>query len=70
MAHASYKLTRQEVVRLWLSQQALLDCTQPHKLTATRFQRFLNRVGALQVDTVNVLDRAHYLTLWSQVWSF
>ena len=26
----------------------------------------LERTGALQLDSVNVLDRAHYLTLWSR----
>lgn len=60
------KISQQEVVRLWLSQQGLLDCSRPRTLTAATFVEELERLGGLQVDSVNVLDRAHYLTLWSR----
>jgi uncharacterized protein YcaQ len=35
-------------------------------LTAGRLVRFVEDVGGLQLDSINVLDRAHYLTLWSR----
>jgi uncharacterized protein YcaQ len=35
-------------------------------LTAGRLSRFVHDVGGLQMDSINVLDRAHYLTLWSR----
>jgi hypothetical protein len=35
-------------------------------LTARRLGRFVEDVGGLQLDSINVLDRAHYLTLWSR----
>src|SRR5437773_10423057 len=35
-------------------------------LTARRLARFVEDVGGLQVDSINVLDRAHYLTVWSR----
>ena len=60
------KISQQQVVRLWLSQQGLLECNQPRTLTATSFVEELERLGGLQVDSVNVLDRAHYMTLWSR----
>lgn len=60
------KISQQQVVRLWLSQQGLLDCSRPRTLTAATFVEELERLGGLQVDSVNVLDRAHYLTLWSR----
>jgi len=34
--------------------------------TAARLVRFVQDVGGLQLDSINVLDRAHYLTVWSR----
>jgi uncharacterized protein len=36
------------------------------RLTAPRLTRFVEDVGGVQLDSINVLDRAHYLTLWSR----
>ncbi|HTM58027.1 MAG TPA: crosslink repair DNA glycosylase YcaQ family protein [Candidatus Udaeobacter sp.] len=36
------------------------------KLTPRRLEQFVADVGGLQIDSINVLDRAHYLTLWSR----
>ena len=35
-------------------------------LTAARLVRFVEDVGGLQMDSINVLERAHYLTVWSR----
>jgi len=35
-------------------------------LTAGRLTRFVEDVGGIQLDSINVLDRAHYLTVWSR----
>ena len=35
-------------------------------LTAGRLCRFVEDVGGLQLDSINVLERAHYLTVWSR----
>jgi uncharacterized protein YcaQ len=35
-------------------------------LTPGRLARFVEDVGGLQLDSINVLDRAHYLTVWSR----
>ena len=35
-------------------------------LTAGRLGRFVEDVGGIQLDSINVLDRAHYLTVWSR----
>ena len=35
-------------------------------LTAARLRRFAEDVGGVQLDSINVVDRAHYLTLWSR----
>jgi uncharacterized protein YcaQ len=53
------------VATLFLERQHL---GRPHAtaLTARRLTRFVEDVGGLQLDSINVLDRAHYLTLWSR----
>jgi len=35
-------------------------------LTARRLCRFAEDVGGLQIDSINVLERAHYLAVWSR----
>jgi hypothetical protein len=35
-------------------------------LTPRRLTRFVEDVGGLQLDSINVIDRAHHLTLWSR----
>jgi uncharacterized protein len=53
------------VTRLFLERQHL---TRPRTatLTAGRLGRFVADVGGLQLDSINVLERAHYLTVWSR----
>jgi uncharacterized protein YcaQ len=50
---------------LFLQRQHL---TQPRAaaLSPARLLRFVEDVGGLQLDSINVLDRAHYLTVWSR----
>ena len=36
------------------------------RLTAANLERFAQDAGGLQLDSINVVDRAHYLTLWSR----
>lgn len=54
------------VVRLWLDRQGLSGPRGATALDRSSFVDHLERTGALQLDGVNVLDRAHYLTLWSR----
>jgi hypothetical protein len=53
------------VTALFLKRQHL---TRPRAvtLTARRLGRFVEDVGGLQLDSINVLERAHYLTVWSR----
>src|SRR5215831_10552896 len=39
-------------------------------LTPRRLLRFVEDVGGVQLDSINVLDRAHYLTVWSRFGSY
>jgi uncharacterized protein YcaQ len=53
------------VTRLFLERQHLL-APRAVPLTGRRLVRFAEDVGGVQLDSINVLDRAHYLTLWSR----
>jgi uncharacterized protein YcaQ len=54
------------VRRLWLQRQGLLEPRGAKSLSKRSFSQHLENVGALQIDPLNVLERAHYLTLWSR----
>jgi len=59
-------LSQAHVVRLWLHRQGLIQPRGQTKLDRDSFVGLLESTGALQVDPINVLDRAHLLTLWSR----
>jgi len=50
---------------LFLARQHLAR-PRSRALTAARIVRFAEDVGGIQMDSINVLDRAHYLTVWSR----
>src|SRR4051812_10952272 len=59
-------LSRAQARRVALAAQGFLD--KPHAVPTMRtFQRTLERTGVLQVDSVNVLQRAHYMPLYSRM---
>src|SRR2546427_10466078 len=53
------------VTTLFLERQHL---SRPRALplTTRRLLRFVEDAGGLQLDSINVLDRAHYLTVWAR----
>lgn len=50
---------------LFLERQHL-DRPRARRLTAATLESFVGDTCGLQIDSVNVLDRAHHLTLWSR----
>ena len=66
----SMTLSRADVVRLWFHRQGLTLPRGHFPLTRNRFRHLLESTGALQIDSINVVDRAHLLTLWSRFGSF
>jgi len=59
-------LSTAQARRVALAAQGFLD--KRHAVPTMRtFQRTLNRTGVLQVDSVNVLQRAHYMPLYSRM---
>ena len=53
------------VTALFLERQHLAR-PRASTLSAPRLRRFVEDVGGLQLDSINVLARAHYLTVWSR----
>jgi uncharacterized protein YcaQ len=62
-------LSTAQARRVALAAQGFLD--NRHAVPTMRtFQRTLERTGVLQVDSVNVLQRAHYMPLYSRMGSY
>ncbi len=59
-----------DVVRLWFHRQGLTESRGQVRMTKASVTNHLERTGALQIDTINVVERAHYLTLWSRFGSY
>lgn len=59
-------LTRLQARRIALAAQGFTDRVHATPTTRT-FDRTLQRTGVLQVDSVNVLQRAHYMPLYSRM---
>ena len=53
-------------VRALFLERQHLSAPRTAQLTAQRLGRFVEDVGGIQLDSINVLDRAHYLTVWSR----
>jgi uncharacterized protein YcaQ len=58
-------LPRSAVAALFLERQHL-DRPRTRRLTAAGLVRFAEDAGGIQLDSINVLERAHLLTLWSR----
>jgi uncharacterized protein len=59
------RVPERAVAALFLDRQHLV-CPRARTFTAGRLRRFVEDVGGLQLDSINVLERAHYLTVWSR----
>jgi len=67
---ATPTVDRTDVLRLWFHRQGLARPRGHVKLTPKTLVQLLEATGGLQVDSINVVDRAHLLTLWSRFGSF
>ena len=64
-ADASTGLPLRGVAALFLERQHLRR-PRARALTPGRLVRFAEDVGGIQLDSINVIERAHHLTLWSR----
>ena len=58
-------VSRRAVAALFLRRQHLTS-PRSKRLTARSLLAFVEDVGGLQLDSINVVERGHYLTLWSR----
>src|SRR5579885_2247340 len=62
-------LSRQEARGVMLAAQSLLDPPQPRP-GAEDVQAMVERLGVVQIDTINVVRRSQYLVLWSRLGAY
>ena len=62
---AAPTFTRRAAAALFLQRQHLVR-PRARRFTARRLLAFVEDAGGLQLDSINVIDRAHYLTVWSR----
>jgi len=58
-------VSRKAVRRLMIEKQGITDL--PGHIEKRHVYETVDRLGCLQIDTIHVVERAHYLTLWSRL---
>ena len=61
------RLTRSQARRIAVAAQGLAGPRPIGQITARHLQRVLDTVAVLQIDSVNVVSRSHYLPLFSRM---
>ena len=67
MAPRLSKFTNDQAVRVFLSAQGFAGPRPSGRIDSRHFARVIRRVRLLQIDSVNVLARAHYLPVFARI---
>lgn len=63
----TFELSDLEARRIALRAQGFASPQRPQEVSVTSMRRAIGRLGLLQIDSVNVLVRAHYMPLFSRL---
>jgi len=64
------KLSNDQARRIAVAAQGLAEPRPGGRIDRRHYRRLLERTGLLQLDSVNVLQRSHYLPVWSRLGAY
>ena len=64
------RLTNDQAVRVFLASQGFMESRPSGRVDARHFAKLIRRLRLLQIDSVNVLTRAHYLPVFARLGSY
>lgn len=62
------EITKEAARRLMIEKQGISSF--PESVSKTKVYDTIDSLGCLQIDTISVIERAHYLTLWSRLGNY